>query len=454
MQKAPPPQRQPVYRQPVQQPPRQPPYHQVAPAASVEVIEEFEGFDEDPGEEITEEEYEAGKRRLRRRRVAGTVGATVLGILAALVVFVLLLGPSALPYVDSFQPTALQQSDVATPLVPGWDPEMGDEPPTPSGGTGANAQYIITWVTSPVFVDRGGSMRINITNRGTMDIYVEQVRMYPEWTDDMIYFATSFGHYVSPGEEVPVGLLGFDGPSAPGIYLYHFEVDLMVKRPVLDSWVDIQPQAHDDFEMEVRPVESITPYETHRNDKSVYRKVNDLIDPDDPRVRELADQVSEGLGDEYNLYWIASLFDWVIDELDYRSDPSEGDEWAPPGETCDSMAGDCEDYSILIASVVEHWGGNAQFYIITKHAFAAVYLGLRTMDVNAVVDALDSYYGTSARYSWFVDDLGYWIIADGTSSQYLGGLPYNGVATDMQGGWDIEDTDYLYITDIYPHYPE
>ena len=104
--------------------------------------------------------------------------------------------------------------------------------------------------------------------------------------------------------------------------------------------------------------------------------------------------------------------------------------------------------------MVEHWGGNSRFYIISGHAFAAVYVGDLSMDTLDVANALNSYYGTSTRYSWFVDDLGYWIIADGTSSQYLGGLPYNGVATDASGGWDIRNTEYLYITDIYPDYPE
>jgi len=426
----------------------------VVPAAQVEVVQEFEPYDDELGEEIDEEEYEAEQRRLRRKRITGTVGATMLGVLAAIVVFMLLLGPSGFPFVDSFQPTALNQDDLATPQVPDWRPDIGDDPPTATGGTGTNAQYIITWTTSPVFVERGGSMRVNITNKGTTDMYVEQVRMYPEWTDDMIYFATTFGHYVSPGEQVHIGLLAFDGPAASGFFEYHFEVDLMVKRMVMDTWADVAIQTHDSFEMEVLPLVNVAPYEIHENDKDVYRKVNDLIEPNDPRVQDLADQVSEGLGSEYNVYWIASLFGWVISELEYRSDPSEGDVWSPPGDTCDSLAGDCEDYSILIASVVEYWGGNAQFYIITSHAFAAVYLGPRTMDTNPVVDALGMYYGTSARYSWFVDDLGYWIIADGTSSQYLGGLPFNGVATDNQGGWDIEKTDYLYITDIYPEYPE
>ncbi|UCC93571.1 MAG: hypothetical protein JSW25_02600, partial [Thermoplasmata archaeon] len=143
MPQSPPPQRPVAHQQPapqpyqrtVQPPPRQPQpqYQQVAPAASVEVVEEFEAFDDDMGEEISEEEYEAERRALRRRRVAGGVAASVMGVLAALVVFVLLFGPTALPYVDSFQPTPLQQSDLAIPSVPGWEPDMGDPRPTPQG---------------------------------------------------------------------------------------------------------------------------------------------------------------------------------------------------------------------------------------------------------------------------------------------------------------------------------
>jgi transglutaminase-like putative cysteine protease len=299
-------------------------------------------------------------------------------------------------------------------------------------------------------------MRINVTNEGGSEIYIETVRFVPEWADLADWYATSIGRYVPPGEEVPIGLLGFSGPPAAGTYDYHFEVDLMAKveRPLGSVWADIAPATHDTFQLEVLPVTPVGGYPQYMNDKDVYRKVNDLIQPDDTRVAQLADDVSAGLGDEYNIYWVASLFDWVLEELEYRSDPSDNDVWSPAGATCDSRSGDCEDFSILISSVVEHWGGNSRFYIITGHAFAGVYVGGPQMDTLAVANALNAYYGTSTRFCWFKDDLGYWIIADGTSSQYLGGLPYGGVAVDDQGGWDISGTDYLYITDIYPDYPE
>jgi transglutaminase-like putative cysteine protease len=410
-------------------------------------------LEEDQGEEITFEEFKEEKRRLRRRRIVGSVAASICGFLAAIIIFILLVNNGFIPGVDNFEPTPLTTVDISSPGVPDWDPGFGETPPATTAGIRPSVSYTISWVMSKVFEGRGGAMRVNVTNNGATQIFVERVWMVPEWEPTRL-FHSSRGYYVDPDEEVFIGLIGFSGPSGPGLYTYHFELDLLVQRPVMLNWADLPTEQSRPSEMEVLPAETVSGYPIHDNNKDIYRKVNDLIEPDDPEVVSIADQVSEGLGDSYNLYWIASLFEWVLIELEYQSDPSENDVWSPAGDTCSLLSGDCEDFSIVIASVVEHWGGNARFYIISKHAFAAVYVGPPEMDTNAVASSLNTFYGTSTRYSWFKDDLGYWIIADGTASQHLGGLPYNGVATDLQGGWDIKDTEYLYITDVYPDYPE
>ena len=418
---------------------------------TAEVVE-WEDDDEELGEEISKEEFLAERRRLRRRRVMGSVGASIAGLVAALLVFAILVDTGIID-TDNFDPTPLESTDLVSPAVPDFDPGFGVEGPTTSPGIRPTVRYTISWTTTNVFVGRGGAMRVNITNDAPTQMYVDRVRMVPEWGDGFDVFATSFGTYIDPGEEEFIGLLGFSGPSAPGIYTYHFELDIRQRRPAL-GWADLPGERSSDSEVEVLPAGPVSGYPIHVNDKDVYREVNDLVEPDDPDVVAVADQVSAGLGASYNLYWVASLFEWGLLELEYQSDPSEEDVWSPAGKTCSLKSGDCEDFSIVIASVVEHWGGNARFYIISKHAFAAVYVGGPEMDTQAAATALNRFYGTALRYSWFKDDLGYWIIADGTSSQFLGGLPYNGVATDAQGGWDIQDTEYLYVTDIYPGYPE
>ncbi|MCK4971268.1 MAG: hypothetical protein KAS77_12085, partial [Thermoplasmata archaeon] len=356
--------------------------------------------------------------------------------------FALLFDGSIIPSIyDNFEPTELKTSNLVSPGIPTWDPEWVAEPPIPTDlGGPADARYTITWQTTSVFVGRGGSMRINITNNGQSEIYVESIRLVPEWADPLDWYGSTMGRYVSPGQEEYIGLLGFSGPAIAGPYEYHFEIDLMAARRVTGTWTDMDPTAHDTFSMDVLPATPVSGYPQYKNDKDIYRKVNDLIQPGDHRVADLANEVTVGLGDTYNVYWIASLFEWALTNLEYKSDPSDDDIWAPAGETCDSKEGDCEDYSILLASVIEHWGGNSRFYIISGHAFAAAYVGGPSMDTLAVANTLNKFYGTSARYSWFKDDMGYWLILDGTSSQYAGGLPYNGVAIDNQGGWDIADT--------------
>ena len=157
MPQQPSPQRPPAYQQPYQRTVQPPPLRNdrpyMASASSVEVVEEFEPYEDEEGEEISEEEYEDTLRGMRHRRVAGAVGATLLGILAAFVVFMLLVNPSVLPFVESFEPTPLLSSDLSVPRVPDWDPGLGDEPPTASGVTSANSQYVLSWVTSEVYVE-------------------------------------------------------------------------------------------------------------------------------------------------------------------------------------------------------------------------------------------------------------------------------------------------------------
>jgi hypothetical protein len=412
-----------------------------------------EDYDDLLGEEISEEEFLEERRHLRRRKALSSSLAIVTGIIASLIIISLLVDTGFIPGVDNFEPTPLHQIDLTSPAIPDWDPQLGEVVPPLGPGLTPQTSYTISWTISRVFEGLGGAMRVNVTNNGANQMYVDRIVLVPEW-DPTGGFSTNHGHYVDPGEQVFIGLLGFSGPSAPGFYTYHFELDLFVKRPLAPIWASLPGQESRNSELEVLPAETVSGYPTHTNNNDIYRKVNDLVQPEVPEVVEVADEVRQGLGDTYNLYWIASLFEWVLDELEYQSDPSDDDVWSPAGETCTLLAGDCEDFSIVISSVVEHWGGNSRFYIISGHAFAAVYLGPPEMDTNAVANALNKFYGTSARYSWFRDGMGYWIIADGTASQYLGGLPYNGVATDLQGGWDIKDTEYLYVTDIYPNYPE
>jgi len=441
---------------------RAPAYQPVRPASGgvppaprqYEPIPEFEPVE---GPEVPVIEVEAfeeigpgttgPEERLDRRRSVTPVVAAVAAIVVALILLAILSNRGLLPDGDGFEPTPLTAQDLTAPEMPTWRPDLGDEPPATGPGR-AFFDYVISWRLGKVYAWFGGSMLVNVTNRGSTDAYVDRVRFVPDWGPASNY-STGWGRYVPAGEEVPIGLIAFEGPPSVGTHTYTFTLEVRVQT-VRGTWVRETTTTSEQQSMEVLAPQQASEYPTYRNDPAIYKEVNGLVRPYDTAVVDLASRLSAGLGANYSVYWLCALFDWVTSELLYTSDPSDDDIWSPPGDTLAAGGGDCEDYSILISSVVERWGGNSRFYVISQHAFTAVYLGPPTLDTALAVGALTRYYGTAARYAWYVDDLGYWVIADGTSSQYLGGLPYNGVATDIEGGWDITPTEYLYVTDVVP----
>ena len=196
----------------------------------MEVVPEFDG---DVGEEISEEEFIAERRRLRRGGSVRTVASAVAGLLLAIILFALLSDMGFIPGIDDFDPTPLTTTELSSPAIPDWDPGFGEPAPSPTGGMRPPISYTITWTTSHVFADRGGVMRINLTNKAATQIYVQRVQLVPEWAHLGHDYSTSFGRFIDPGQEVFIGLLGFTGPPAPGMYTYHFELDLLAQRPVL-----------------------------------------------------------------------------------------------------------------------------------------------------------------------------------------------------------------------------
>ncbi len=422
-----------------------------APPAAMDEFEPVEEFE--PVGLLGADDAEAEEERLRRRRLARSRVATVVTTLVLVIILLAVMADRGLlPRPETFDPTELEAADLGAPEVPTWTPNRGDPAPDSRPGTSRNG-YELIWTITPVYAGWGGSMLVNVTNRGPRDVYIDHVRFRPDW-DPTSNYVTGWGQSIPAGETRSIGLIAFSGPASPGMYTYGFELQVREHEPGLTwDWVSATVAMSGTHTVDVRPVAIAPMYPTYLNDPSIYKRVNDLVTPNDALVAQLASQVSQGLGSNYSVYWLASLFEWVTNNLTYIRDPSDDDVWSPPAATLNSMGGDCEDYSILIASVVEHWGGNARFYVITDHAFAAVYLGPPTMDANAAVAALSRYYGGSARYAWFKDGLGHWLIADGTTAQYLGGLCYNGAPTDTSGSWDITGTEYLYITDIYPGYP-
>jgi len=119
-------------------------------------------------------------------------------------------------------------------------------------------------------------------------------------------------------------------------------------------------------------------------------------------VREFAViQVEEGLSDEERL----SLMISFVQNMEYVSDPSsagQGEYPKYPVETLVDGGGDCEDTSILMASLLESWGYNVSLLRLPNHM--AVGLEVNATGVHWTVNNVTYYYLETTNDSWEIGE--------------------------------------------------
>ncbi|MFD2245217.1 transglutaminase [Pontibacter ruber] len=119
------------------------------------------------------------------------------------------------------------------------------------------------------------------------------------------------------------------------------------------------------------------------------RRVKSAMQPTHPAVRAFAvENSTRYFHDEYyrkygKIARYFSLFKHICLNWKYVNDPVGLDYYSPPTESIGLLAGDCDDYSILMASSVMAIGGEARVVISTSHMYTEVKVGT-TDDLEAV----------------------------------------------------------------------
>ncbi len=100
------------------------------------------------------------------------------------------------------------------------------------------------------------------------------------------------------------------------------------------------------------------------------------VDSRNPAVNTLAAQIVEPCDSKDRLCEATMLLSFVTDKVKYRTDPlsrpMEGDYPKPPTQTLEAMAGDCEDKSILLLSLLGTIGIPGYMVFEEGHAHALV----------------------------------------------------------------------------------
>jgi hypothetical protein len=369
---------------------------------------------------------------------------------------------------DEGNPEGFVQEDLTYPeytnLASYFQPEP--KPDSDHSAPGGSYRYETSWAFAynQVFSNLGGVMQVWLTNLGEAHMYIYEFGIAPEWSAQNHTRETD--KLILPEEELDLGYVSFPGPNSTGEYEYQLKFGLMVRQNETSPWFDWGLIGNKTYSMDVKGQtdgSSFLDYEPMENPASIYKTVNDLIDPMQKDVRGTAVLLAKKFEGDYNIYQLCEIFEYVKSNISYVNDP-KGDEnyWACPDETLELGAGDCEDQALLVASLITSISGTARVYLTDSHAFAAGYIGDSETIKNGIFSALNNYYGTELSFAWFKDDLGYWLVLDPISSMHAGGLPlgaepasaviHAGLMTGTSEGtdhsWDFTGTETLYIIDV------
>lgn len=119
------------------------------------------------------------------------------------------------------------------------------------------------------------------------------------------------------------------------------------------------------------------------------QRVKSAMQHTHPKVRSFAvENSTRFFNDEYYRKFgkttrYFSLFKHVRNNWRYVNDPLGMDYYSPPIESMGLLAGDCDDYSILLASSVMAIGGEARIVITSTHMYTEVKVG-SVEDIEAI----------------------------------------------------------------------
>jgi hypothetical protein len=148
------------------------------------------------------------------------------------------------------------------------------------------------------------------------------------------------------------------------------------------------------------------------------KKIVAAIDPTNPITRNYAVQLAAQFPGAYNVSQICAIWDWVYAKWRYVNDPNGNDYYAAGSESINNnLAGDCDDFAIEIASLIEAIGGSARVvcaYNTTSdsHAYPEVAVGKSSESLTSkIIQDIANQYSATIWYE--IDISGYvWLNLD------------------------------------------
>lgn len=163
--------------------------------------------------------------------------------------------------------------------------------------------------------------------------------------------------------------------------------------------------------------------------------ISRAMDSDNPVTRDFAvSRIPYSHGGLFNAAQVCDLWETVSSRWTYVEDPRGTDYFSPASSTITlGLKGDCDDYAIVVASMIESVGGESRIVSARNgtyaHAYPEVYIGTTQEEYEAVAAYI--------RERYLVTDVGCHITRDGDVTRYWLNLDWG---SRYPGGKFFEDS--------------
>jgi transglutaminase-like putative cysteine protease len=115
-------------------------------------------------------------------------------------------------------------------------------------------------------------------------------------------------------------------------------------------------------------------------EEEIILNIKNAITPSHPKVRTFALRLARNFPGEYNVGQVCAIWYYVKKNWKYVNDPRGMEYFAPAYESIEAgLSGDCDDFAILLASLIEAIGGSSRVILAQGsqigHAYCEVYIG-------------------------------------------------------------------------------
>ncbi len=120
-------------------------------------------------------------------------------------------------------------------------------------------------------------------------------------------------------------------------------------------------------------IEEVLPADFVVKDKN-FTDFASFVNPNDPMIKQIATKIATLSCDGNIVCHSKAIYYFVRDNIEYVADPVNFEYVEDPTEVLSSQGGDCESGTLLLASLLEAIGVDAELVLIPNHAFLRIRL--------------------------------------------------------------------------------